>query len=911
LIYRLFVLQIVRGEDYETSYTMKAEKTVTVNGTRGNIYDRNGELLAYSELAYSVVIEDCGYYSSTKIKNEALNSIIDKMVTIIEENGDSIDYNFPMEYANGRYNFTVSDNALLRFLRDIYGHAKISQLTDSERNATAEDVVELLKTRYGINQPSKDGKLTGMQYDAETVLKIIFIRYNLAANSYKRYISFTVATNVSSNTMASILENSDILTGVTIEEDYIRKYNYSTYIAHIVGYTGKINDSELQELQAADPSYEATDIVGKAGIEAAYETLLAGKKGYKTMLVDNVGRVLEVIDTEDATVGSDIYLSIDVKMQERLYNLLERRLAEILVSRMVDSDNNRVEENIVIPVSEVCAALINNNKINMDLIAASDTPAATATYNTFSAYRSNILTLLENELLGTTPQNSLTPELKECILLIRSLLLENEILNSDKITSSDPLQKNWNSGNISFREYLEGAIEKDWVNIYNLDVSTEYPASDEVISSIIKEAIALISSDRDFDKMLYSNLIMSHAVSNKNVCLILMEQGGIDYTESEYVTILNGGSVYNFLISKIKALEITPAELALDPCSGSCVMEDPNTGNIIAMVSYPSYDINYFSGSINSEYYAKLLDDDSTPLVNRVTQTKIAPGSTFKPLMAIAALNEGVLNPYELIDCDGIYDTVVPHIKCAIYPNEHGQQDLKLATANSCNDYFCELGYRLCFQSDGTLNFNYGLSRIQKYAQLLGLSTKTGIQIPETTPHVTDYNPVASAIGQGTNAYTSLNLARYTSTIANKGTVYNSSIIYKTVNGITGEETVYEPVVDHTVDIDSSIWTYVSDGMNEVVNQVYKPITTGIPAKLFAKSGTAEEDKNRANHACFVLFSRDENDNAEVVVTAMLPYAYAAANAGIMTYYAMCAYYDVEPPSEMYHIYDLGFKIVE
>ena len=76
LIHRLFVLQIVNGENYENRYTMKAKKTVTIDGARGNIYDVNGELLAYSELAYSVVIEDCGYYESTKIKNEALNAIL-------------------------------------------------------------------------------------------------------------------------------------------------------------------------------------------------------------------------------------------------------------------------------------------------------------------------------------------------------------------------------------------------------------------------------------------------------------------------------------------------------------------------------------------------------------------------------------------------------------------------------------------------------------------------------------------------------------------------------------------------------------------------------------------------------------------------------------------------------------------
>lgn len=913
LIYRLFVLQIVNGENYENSYTMKAEKTITVNGARGNIYDSKGRLLAYSELAYSVVIEDCGYYDSNKIKHAALNNIISRMVDIIEDNGDNIDYDFPIEYVNGRYNFTVSDNSLLRFLRDIYGHTNISQLTTTERSSTANDVVELLMKRYGINQIPDEDDINAEPvtiYDDEMVLKIIFIRYNLAANSYKRYISFTVATNVSPVTMASILENSDTLTGVTIEEDYVRKYNYGTYIAHIIGYTGKINSTELQELQAIDSSYESTDIVGKAGIESSYETLLAGKKGYKTVLVDNVGRVLETIETKDATVGGDVYLTIDAELQKRMYNLMERRLSEILVDRIVNSTNDRDGTEIVIPIYEVCAALVNNNKISMDLIAESDTVAATTAYSAYSQRRELLLSQIEQELQGTTPMNSLSEELKESIKMMRSLLFNTEILNADNVSSTDPLQKSWNAGDISFREYIEGAIENDWVNIYNLDVSTEYPTSDEVTDSIIKEALSLISNYKDFDKMIYNDLILSHNISIKNICLLLMEQNTINYTESEYVTIQNGGSVFNFIINKIKALEITPAELALDPCSGSCVIEDPNTGNILSMVSYPSYDINYFSGSIDSTYYATLLDDDSTPLVNRVTQTKIAPGSTFKPLMAVAGLNEGIISSYNTILCNGIYDEVVPNIKCSVYPNSHGHLELKSAIAESCNEYFCEIGYRLSFQSDGTLNFNYGLSRIQKYSELLGISTKTGIQIPETTPHVTDYNPVASAIGQGTNAYTSLNLARYVSTLANEGTVYNSSIISKTVNGVTKEEEIYKPVISHTVDINPAIWDAVAEGMNEVVNRAYKPITTNIPARLYAKSGTAEEDKNRANHACYILFSKDGNDNPEVVVTAMIPYGYAAANAGIMTYYGMCAYYDVELPTEMYFHYDTGFEMI-
>ena len=98
LLSRLFSLQIVKGEYYKQNYTMKAQREIATVGPRGNIYDKNGELLAYSELAYSVVIEDCGYYDSTKVRNETLNEIIAKTISIIEENGDNLNFDFPIEY---------------------------------------------------------------------------------------------------------------------------------------------------------------------------------------------------------------------------------------------------------------------------------------------------------------------------------------------------------------------------------------------------------------------------------------------------------------------------------------------------------------------------------------------------------------------------------------------------------------------------------------------------------------------------------------------------------------------------------------------------------------------------------------------------------------------------------------------
>ena len=934
LIIKLFNMQIVHGDDYTDSYIMKAEKTVTTTGTRGNIYDTNGKLLAYSELAYSVVIEDSGTYTSTAVKNTSVNAVIAKMIEIIEDNGDSVDYDFGLACNESGYYYTVSDNALLRFLRDMYGRSAISKLTDDERNSTPATAAKVLRNRYKIytkedvedlkkTEAAKQAKnpkfkLTDYDslniYDDITAMKIAYVRYNLAANSYKRYLSFTVSSNVNEHTMAAILENKDILTGVSIEEDTVRKYNYSEYIAHIIGYTGKVSSDQLEELQAVDSSYDATDVVGKSGIEQQYETTLSGTKGTRTMLVDNVGRILEVTNEVEAVAGKDVYLTIDIDLQEKVYKLLERRLAEIVVSYLTQSDSPFKDDGqILIPIKDVYFALINNNVIDIDKIASSDTAAAQTTYSLFSTQKNTVLAAINADLAsGDTAYGAQTDDMKSYLKLVRRILIDDGILNSDKISASDDLSKQWAAGSISLRQYLEGAINNQWVNIYNLDISSDYPTTEEVLASVIDYASDAIAKSTDFDKLIYEYLIDNHILSGREVCLILMEQGAVEYTESEYVNIVNGGSTFDFLETKIANLDITPAQLALDPCSGSCVVEDPNSGSILAMVSYPSYDINYFSGSIDADYYNKLLNDKSTPLVNRATQTKIAPGSTFKPLIAVAGLAEGVITPNDTVYCDGIYDKITPNIKCWVHPGKHGSVNTESALEHSCNEYFCEIGYRLCFTPGGEMSFEYGLSREKKYAELLGLGTKTGIQLPESTPQISDYNAVASAIGQGTNAYTSLNLARYVSTLANFGTVYNSSIVSRISDSDGSNVQFIEPTVANTVDIDPSIWTTVRNGMKRVITEgVMNPLTSNLPVTIYGKSGTAQEDKTRGDHACYIMYSTDDDGNAELATAVMIPYGHSATHAGVMAYYAMASYYDYELPSSIIFNTSGGFDITE
>ena len=152
MIYRLFDLQIIRGESYLDDYKVMITKNNPIPATRGNIYDRNDNLLAYNDIANSVTIEDV--YKSGKGKNAAINETLNNVIDIIEKNNDHVDHDFSIVLDDSNnYIFTVSDTNLERFLADVYGHAKIKDLKYEEKIKTPDEVVDDLCKNFGITFP--------------------------------------------------------------------------------------------------------------------------------------------------------------------------------------------------------------------------------------------------------------------------------------------------------------------------------------------------------------------------------------------------------------------------------------------------------------------------------------------------------------------------------------------------------------------------------------------------------------------------------------------------------------------------------------------------------------------------------------------------------------------------------------
>ena len=231
LIGRLFYLQIVKGGDYLANYELQIRKTQDIAGTRGNIYDRSGNLLAYNELAYSVTIEDTITASSTADKNELLNAVLDKVLTIVESHGDTVIDSFGIILDSaGNYQFTQSsETQRLRFVADVYGQRTIDTLTEEQRNQTAADIIHYLCTNKSYGYGLDDENL-----DPAYILKMVNMRYAMGLNSYQQYIATTLASDVSDETAAAIMENKDILTGVDIAEDSLRRYTDGIYFASLI-----------------------------------------------------------------------------------------------------------------------------------------------------------------------------------------------------------------------------------------------------------------------------------------------------------------------------------------------------------------------------------------------------------------------------------------------------------------------------------------------------------------------------------------------------------------------------------------------------------------------------------------------------------------------------------------------------
>lgn len=893
LVGRLFVLQIVRGEEYQAEYIELTEKVIKTDSTRGNIYDRNGNVLAYNELAYNVTVQDIGALEDSN----AWNLMLWELVEILNEHGETVEGSLEIAVdAEGNVSYTsASEAARKRFLRDLYGLRSVDELDDPEgehpSSVTAEELLRGQIETYDLDEV-KDEDGNPVEIPLSTAVQIVNIRYTMRFTSYQKYNATTVAENISDETMADIMEHKADLPGVDIEESTIRVYNDAIYFAPVIGYTGKVTSDGLEELKKQSDDYELNDVAGRTGIEASMELDLKGKKGSQTIYVDNLGKVIETANVVEPTAGNDVWLSLDRDLQKGIYHIIEKQLAGILTNVIVNQEpdqiNNVDASEIKLPVKDAYFQLINNNVLSFHAFASEEASDTERQINAkFESAKARIENELRNELTSSSaaPMNALTEEMQSYMQYIYTLLSSDSegIIMTSEIDTKSEEYESWRAGNMSLRDYLYYGIASNWIDTTKLDIESRYSSADDVYSVLVERIFELLQDNDAFSKRIYRYLIYNDVVTGKELCLALYDQGVLAYDEAQVAALRQGDSnyTYSFMMEKIRNIELTPAQLALDPCTASCVVTDVHTGKVLSLVTYPGYDNNRIN---NVDYFAQVNSDLSGPLRNNATTTLKAPGSTFKPITAIAGLEEKTINLSDIIVCDGVYKEISIPLKCTGY---HGPLNVVGGIANSCNVFFGELAHRLSTDAAGNYRPEQGLEILKKYASMFGLDHTSGIEIFESEPQISDMDPERSAIGQGTHAFANVQLARYVTALANRGTVFELSLLSKETSSNGDLVKEFAPEIYQQLDISQETWDAVFQGMRGVVTRSAR--FQDLPVNIAGKTGTAQEVKTRGNHAFFISFGPYENP--EISVAVNIPNGYTSANAALLAKYVYRYYY--------------------
>jgi penicillin-binding protein 2 len=502
-------------------------------------------------------------------------------------------------------------------------------------------------------------------------------------------------------------------------------------------------------------------------------------------------------------------------------------------------------------------------------------------YRKYESSKKQIFNKLHNELMSphAAAMKDLPEDMKAYMFYIYTYLSGPTvgIIKEDSIDTASEEYKAWKADEISLRDYLYDGIASGWVDTTKLNTNINYSSADDTFKALITYALDDLSNDRDFTKKIYRYLINDDVITGKELCLALYDQGVLeeDISSQDRQRLMATGDAYSFLIKKLSTLEITPAQLALSPCNAGVVVTNDKTGEVLALVSYPGYDNNLIG---DSTYFSRLQSDLSLPLYNNATQTRKAPGSTFKPITAVASLEEHVIAPDEIINCTGKYMEVGIPIKCWIYPGHHGPLTIVDGIENSCNFFFAELGHRLSMDENGEYSPNLGLENLRKYATMFGLDHKSGVEIGELKPQISKEDPERSAMGQGSHAYTNVQLSRYVAAIANRGTVFELSLLDKITDSEGNMIKNYTPKISSHIDAADTTWDTVQQGMREVItNGSTKKLFSDLEVQIAGKTGTAQETHNKPNHAFFISYA--PYDNPEICVTVNIPYGYSSSNA--------------------------------
>ena len=332
--------------------------------------------------------------------------------------------------------------------------------------------------------------------------------------------------------------------------------------------------------------------------------------------------------------------------------------------------------------------------------------------------------------------------------------------------------------------------------------------------------------------------------------------------------------------------------------AGSAVVIGVKTGGILAIANYPSYDLNLYKTN-----YSEYSSDPNTPLLSRATTGLYAPGSTFKPAVALAGLLSGTVTPQDTVNCTRVYDFYTDYKPVCQQLGPHsGPTNLTEALTHSCNIYFYDVGRRV------------GLENFDEMANSLGLATKTGFELGESTgnlTHKTDENygnglELQAAIGQGNTQVTPIQLATYAATIANKGTRYSTHIVSGYRDSNTGEliEEV-EPEVVEQIEDNVGAFHAVEQGMLGAARD--SSALRDYPLNIAVKTGSPQrwerDEKGRYSYTNTAVIAYGPVEDPQLAIGIVLEWGGGGSNGLPLVRSIFDSYYytqseGLEPESE-------------
>lgn len=782
LIIKLYVLQIINGEILSTYVQGTISKEVPLAAPRGNIYDKFGRPLAINNSSFTVNIDP-----SISLEENKLNSIILKTMNLLEANEEKIVDDFPISKEKP-YTFLFNNSPSLEKTWKNDMNLENNNLNIPIEKITAEQAFTILRNKFNIDPNLSD----------EDARKILIVRSELYKKRYLKFLPITLAYDVSKKTIGTIEENADEFISINIDVEATREYPQKLSFSHLLGYIRGINSEELEQYKKQGfKEYDMNDIVGKDGIEKAFETTLNGVDGIAYYEVDTKGRkIKENLEMSVSPIpGNDVFLTTDASLTNVAFKALETELAETIKNRLLGKNKN-----INYSSKDILTAIVSSNNLSIKKVITNNNP--------------------DNKY-----QN----------------ILKNYIYNKDK----------------------------DAIN------------SEEKARKILAEGVK------------------NGNVSQTNVIMALFEQGFIT-SDSNYKKRVSVGNIspLQVLLDKLTSGELTPQMTGLPeaPATGSVFVTDLN-GNILTSVSYPSFDNNMLVNTFDNEYYNKINQDPTQPLTNRPLTEPRAPGSIFKMIVAVAALETGLITPNTTIYDKGTFtEAGKPYARCWIGNGHgsHGSVNVAHSLEVSCNYFYYDVSFRM------------GIDTLNKYMTDFGLNDKTGVEIYELYDHSsmqkypskisspeykryitllrnpeakesdlkwTAGNTIRTAIGQDFNNYTSAIMTKYIATLANGGNRYSLHFLNKITDSYGNLKEEYAPNLETQMNISEKTLNAVHKGMYQVTTGSQGTLRAhfkDFPFKVAAKSGTAQESSTKNNHNVFTCFA--PYDDPQIAITVIIPY---------------------------------------